>query len=87
MRHLVTAILPPRGSLTIKISPPIALDERAMIFTVSGPNTVTVAEETPERVTVVNSTDKITPALFVIASKAKDPIPQWARTVYQFFKG
>lgn len=87
MRHLVTAILPPHGSLTIRVNPPIALDERAYVFTVSGTNTVAVAEESPEQVVLVNSLDKIVPALFVVTAKAQDPIPRWARVAYRFFKG
>lgn len=87
MRHLVTAVLPPHGSLTIRVNPPIAIDERAFIFTVSGTNSVTVAEDSPERVTIVNATDKITPALFIVAPKNRDPIPRWARLAYQFLKG
>lgn len=87
MRHLVTAILPPHGSLTIRVNPPIALDESAYVFTVSGSNTITIGEETPEQVVLVNSLDKIVPALFVVTSKAKDPIPRWARVAYSFLKG
>lgn len=87
MRHLITAILPPHGTLTIKVNPPIAIDERAYIFTASGSGCVTVAEDAPDRVVAVNETDKIVAALFIVASKAKDPVPRWARLAYHFFKG
>jgi len=58
--------------------------ERALVFTVSGRDTVRIEEIDRESVYVINQTEKIAPILFVVGRSEQ---PAWITTIQKLLGG
>lgn len=66
MRHVKTAILPPRGHLVLMLDPPIASTEKPILMTLSKIG-ISMKQVNPSLVLITNETESIAPILFAVA--------------------
>jgi hypothetical protein len=66
MRNPVTAIIPPNGSLSMRIDPPMSPNEKIYLMTLRGAETATVNEIDRGQIVVTNPSAKISPVFVYV---------------------
>ncbi len=68
MRNLVTSIIPPKGRLLIRISPPMSLQEKPIALT-PWKQGLSIVEIDASTVYVQNVSDRVMPILFFVGDQ------------------